>query len=74
MKTSKTIAEMSNGDLLQAMRADTPLARVRAVFAENYAEIEQREMQRERLTPIERRRMEMQAANRILELFGVALP
>lgn len=73
MKLSQTIDEMTDREVLDAMNADTPLARVRTIFSRCSAEIEQAGMQRRSLTPIEMRRLELQAANNILELFGIAL-
>lgn len=70
---SKIIAEMSGREVLDAIAADTPLSRVWRRFSEGYAEIDQAGRQRNPPSPIEVRRMELQAANRILELFGVAL-
>lgn len=74
VKRSKTIAAMSGREILDACRADTPLARVRQVFSENYAEIDQAGRQRVTPSPLEYRRMELEAANRICDLFGIALP
>lgn len=71
--TSKIITDMTGQEVLDACRADTPLARVRQVFSANFAEIEQASHQRAMPTPLEFRRMELQAANRILELFGLEL-
>ena len=69
---STTLAQMSPRELLDTMQADTPLTRVQRAFSAGYAEIEQAALQG---TPIiELRRMELQAANRILDLFGISLP
>lgn len=59
--------------MLDACQADSPLSRVRRIFSESYAEIDQDSRQRAPSGPLEIRRMELQAANRVLELFGMAL-
>jgi hypothetical protein len=74
MKHSKTIAAMSGREVLDACRADSPLSRVRAIFAECYAEIDQAGRQRKTPSPLEIRRMELMAANQICGLFGIELP
>jgi hypothetical protein len=71
--TSKIIAEMTGREVLDAMSADSPLARVRTVLLEIYGEMVRADRQRGITDLIENRRMELQAANRILELFGIAL-
>ena len=71
--TSKIIAEMSGREVLDAIAADTPSVASVATVLRGYAEIDQAGRQRNPPSPIEVRRMELQAANRILELFGVAL-
>lgn len=73
IRYSKTIAELPNAEVLQACRADTPLAKGRAIFAEGAATIEQDALNRVPMTPLEMRRYELQVANNILELFGLAL-
>lgn len=73
MGNSQIIANMTGQEVIAACHADTPLGRVRRIFSENYAEIDQASRQRDPPGPLEYRRMELQAANRILELFGLAL-
>lgn len=72
--TSKIIAEMSVREVLDTISADTPLSRVWRAFCEGCAEIDQATRQHHPPSPIEVRRMELQAANRICELFGLVLP
>jgi len=72
-KPSKTIAAMTDGEVLDACRADSPLSRVRAAFSEGYAEIDTASRQRVPPGLLEYRRMELQAANRICTLFGIEL-
>lgn len=73
MTNSKIIANMSGREVLDTLRGDTPVSRVHVILANAMAEAEQDAMQRRPLTPIERRRFELQAANRICVLFGVGL-
>lgn len=70
---SKIISGMTGREVLDALRADTPLARIARVFSDGYAEIDQAARQRRPASPIEIRRMELQAANRIASLFGIGL-
>lgn len=71
---SKTIASMTGREVLDALRADTQLSRVARIFSESWAEIDQASRQRKPPGPVEVRRMELQAANKICELFGAGLP
>jgi hypothetical protein len=72
---SQTIENMTAVEVIDAMRADTPLSRVRKIFAEESARMEQAVAQRNpHLGIIEIRKMEFHAANRILDLFGIAVP
>lgn len=73
MAQSKIIAEMTGRQIIDALSADTPLARVQRILSDHCAAFEQAQMQRQRLTPIEGRRMELQAANKICALFGIGL-
>lgn len=74
MSESQTIKNMTGREIIDALQADTPLAKVRAIFSQRSAQIEQAQAQRTPLSPIEMRRMELQAANAVLALFGLALP
>ena len=73
MSQSKIIAEMTGRQIIDAISADTALARVQHILADHCADFEQAQMQRQPLTPIECRRMELQAANKICALFGIGL-
>lgn len=67
MKTRRTDAEV-----LAELRSDSPLNRARAQFSHGSARIEQAGQQRTPLTPIEMRRMEFEAVERIIEAYGSA--
>ncbi len=60
---------MTNDEILKELGTDSRLNRVRRVFANWSARIEQASNQREPLTPFEARRLEFNAA---LELIAVA--
>lgn len=73
VKDSRIIRNMTGREVIDALQADTPLAHIRRIFSERSAQIEQASRQKHPFDPIEIRRMELQAANSILELFGIAL-
>lgn len=57
-------------EVVDEMRKDTLLNRVRKLIAESAGEIEQACEQRRRLSPVEIRRMEFRAAQRVLAEVG----
>jgi Protein of unknown function (DUF550) len=58
--------KLSDREVLDAMQADTPVNRVRKVFSGEAARIEQAGMQRIPPAPIEYRRMEFEAAEKMI--------
>jgi hypothetical protein len=65
----KKARDMTDREVLDAVQSTDPLARVRALFSQGMARIEQADMQRKSLAPIERRRMELEIAQEIMSLF-----
>lgn len=63
------MAEMSNEEVMAELRSDTPLNRARAIFSSEYGRIEQAGQQRNPPGPIEIRRMEFEAVERIIAAF-----
>lgn len=59
---------MTDGAVVAEMQTDSLLNRVRRVFSAETARLEQAEQQRSTPTPIERKRMEFEAAKKILDL------
>ena len=57
---------LTDREVLDAMCADTPVNRVRAIFSHEYARLEQAGMQRLPPGPIEYRRMEFEAAEKLI--------
>jgi len=74
IQRSRIIKTMTDEEILAACRADSPLARVRAVLYENLAVMEHESAQGPPKTPLENRRQELQIANEICALFGIGLP
>lgn len=72
MSQSKIIAEMTGREIIDALSADTPLARVQRILTDHCADFERAQMHWQ-FTLIDGRRMELQAANKICALFGVGL-
>jgi hypothetical protein len=72
--TNVTIKNMTADEVLNALKADSPLSRVRRELSSFVGQQEQAREQRRIISSIEMRREELQAANRILDLFGLALP
>lgn len=66
--------QMSNEEVMTYLRGDSLLNRVRAAFSSEWATMEQASMQRRPPTPIEVRRMEFEAVQRIAAVLGVTLP
>ena len=62
---------MTDKEVMDALRSDTPLNRARAVFSSECGRIEQADAQRRPPSPIEIRRMEFEAVKRIAEALGV---
>jgi len=58
--------KLSDREVLDAMKEDTPVNRVRRVFSGEAARIEQAGMQRLTPGPIEYRRMEFEAAEKLI--------
>lgn len=59
--------KLTDREILDAMQADTPVNRVRKVFSGESARLEQAGMQRRPPSPIEYRRMEFEAAEKLLD-------
>lgn len=74
MRRSKTVDAMTDREVLNALGADSPLAKVAERFNDCFAEIEQSGHQSGAGGAMEYRRLQLHAANYILDLFGVALP
>lgn len=62
--------KLSDREILDAMRADTPVNRVRQIFSNEVATFEQALQQRVVPTPIEYRRMEFEAAEKLISASG----
>ena len=73
MTQSKIIAAMSDREVLAVLRGDSSVTRVHRILMEVMGEAKEDAMQRRLASPIERRRIELQFANRICGLFGVGL-
>lgn len=73
MKQSKIIADMTRREVLDTLQADSQVTRVWRLFSQGYAEIDQAGRQRHPPCPVEIRRMDLQVANAICELFGIGL-
>lgn len=65
------MAEMSDAEVIAALKSDTPLNRARAKFSHWAATIEQEARQRRPAGPIEGRRMEFRAVEEISEALGL---
>jgi hypothetical protein len=65
---------MTDAEVLEALKSDTPLNRARAVFRSASAQIETAQEQRSPPGPIEVRRMEFEAVRRIAAAMGVEVP
>jgi hypothetical protein len=59
--------KLTDREILDAMRADTPLNRVRMIFCREFARMDQACRQRTALSSIEFRRMEFEAAEKLLD-------
>lgn len=59
--------KLSDREIIDAMQADTPINRVRRIFSGESARLEQAGMQRRTPGPIEYRRMEFEAAEKLME-------
>lgn len=64
---------MTDDEVLKALTADTPLNRARREFSSACGRIEQAQLQRKPPSPIEVRRMEFEAVERILKAAGLCL-
>lgn len=62
---------MTNEEVMAALRSDTPLNRARKAFSGASAALEQEGKQRRPAGPIEIRRMEFEAVQKIAEALGV---
>lgn len=58
--------KLTDREVVDAMQVDTPVNRVRRVFSGEAARLEQAGMQRSPPGPIEYRRMEFEAAERLI--------
>jgi hypothetical protein len=67
------LAKMTGQEIIAVMQTDTRLARVRRAMVQGMTAIEQAQAQRNPPSPIEVRRMELQLANRICDMFGGVL-
>lgn len=64
---------MTDTEIMDALRGDSLLEKVRRVFSSGAARIEQANAQRHPLTPIEWRRMEYEEAKKIAAVLGVSV-
>ncbi len=62
---------MTDKEVMEALRSETPLNAARAVFSGECGRIEQAGMQRRPAGPIEIRRMEFEAVRKIAKALGV---
>jgi hypothetical protein len=58
--------KLTDREVVDAMKADTPVNRIRRIFSEEAAKLEQAGMQRSPPGPVEYRRMEFEAAEKLL--------
>jgi hypothetical protein len=65
----KKARDMTADEVMAAIRGHSPLARAHAILSDGIGRIEQADMQRKSLAPIERRRMELEIAQEIMSLF-----
>ena len=63
---------MTDEEVMKELRSDSRLNRARMEFSSRSAEIEQAHQQREPLTPIEMRRMEFHAVQKIATILNGA--
>lgn len=61
--------KMTNEQVIAELRSDSPLNRARAQFSSGSARIEQAGAQRSALSPIEMRRMEFEATQKIVDAY-----
>lgn len=66
------MVEMTDAEVMAALRSDTPLNRARARFSHNAAAIEQAGLQRKPSGPVEVRRMEFKAVQEIGDILRTA--
>lgn len=64
---------MTDAEVMAALRSDSLLNKARAVFSDQSAGMEQAAMNRVPPTPIEARRMEFEAVQKIAAVLGVSL-
>lgn len=69
-----TDSKMTDEQVIEKLRSDTPLNKARAQFSHRSASIEQASQQRVGLSPIQWRRMEFEAVFQIAEALGVHVP
>jgi hypothetical protein len=62
---------LSDREVIDLLQSDTLIAKVRRLFSQGYAEIEQATQQRNPPSPVELRRMELKIADNIYKLFAV---
>jgi hypothetical protein len=67
------MARRTDAEVMELLRSDGPLNRARAIFSGASGRIEQAGMQRQPAGPIEIRRMEFEAVEKIAEALGVTL-
>lgn len=65
---------MTDAEVSEALRSDTPLNRARRIFSSECARIEQAGAQAQPAGPIQIRRMEFEAVQRIARELGVEIP
>lgn len=64
---------MTNDEVMAVLRSDTPLNKARAILSSHAAHMEQASQQRKPLSPIEWRRIEIEATKKIAAALGVTL-
>jgi hypothetical protein len=67
------VDKLTTKELLELAKSDTLLSRVRGLFSNEWATLEQAGMQRNMPTPIEVLRMEFRSSIKIAKLLGVDL-
>jgi hypothetical protein len=64
---------MTDTEVLEMMKSDTPLAKARTIFSSECARIEQACSQRSPLSIFDLRRMEFEAVSKIANTLGVMI-
>lgn len=69
-----TVSKLPNEKIIELLKSDKPINKARTEFSSSAAAIEQASMQRKSLNPIEMRRMQFNAVEKITQALGVNIP